>query len=347
LTGDYEARLSETPQKVETGAQEEGLPAKIDSATKPLQEEINKLKGDLASAKEKNDERINQLASQANDSLVTKDIEWQKRLDAQREEYEKKLAEGKAGTVETVAQGQEETQTQMEEAEKKHRQELEKQKQTYERELVSREGAWQEKIASLQDELLQQKQEWQEKVNEDVQGKLSQFKERDDTLLALKAEISQREQKIGSLENSINTLREELRSAKTAAVSSDTRLVSTSRPAQQTREAQQAEQIKPTGEESLRQYYSEIRNILFGNIQKTDLSRYKGKAQSVKIVFELSSNGLLKGEPKFYGVSDDNLKAALYKCFKDALPFPAFPEGLKRDSQYFTISILFGSEGKR
>lgn len=88
-------------------------------------------------------------------------------------------------------------------------------------------------------------------------------------------------------------------------------------------------------------YYLKIRKTILDNFKKFDFLTYQNKADYVKIEFELFANGGLKEKPKFFGTEDEQLKESLYQYFLKALPFPPFPENLRKKSQRFTVVISF------
>jgi hypothetical protein len=90
-----------------------------------------------------------------------------------------------------------------------------------------------------------------------------------------------------------------------------------------------------------REYFAVVRKAILSKFLEFDFSDYADKVDVVKIDFELLANGTPKGAPKFLGTEDEELKSLLNRCFKDALPFPPFPENLKKASQRFALSISF------
>ena len=81
--------------------------------------------------------------------------------------------------------------------------------------------------------------------------------------------------------------------------------------------------------------------VILNRLEEFDFSVYKGRVDSVKIKFELLSNGFLKSKLKFYGTNDLVLQRRLQQCFQRALPFPEFPSDYKKESQIFTVVISF------
>lgn len=96
-----------------------------------------------------------------------------------------------------------------------------------------------------------------------------------------------------------------------------------------------------TPQESSDSYYTMIRETILDNFRKFNFLDYRDKEDYVKIEFELFSNGSLKEQPQFFGARDEKLKELLYQHFMEALPFPPFPENIKKKSQRFTIVISF------
>lgn len=88
-------------------------------------------------------------------------------------------------------------------------------------------------------------------------------------------------------------------------------------------------------------YYGVIREMILNNFKKSDFLAYQNHEDYVRIEFELFSNGSLKEKPQFFGTMDERLKEILYQHFLEALPFPPFPENIKKRSQRFTIIISF------
>jgi outer membrane biosynthesis protein TonB len=93
--------------------------------------------------------------------------------------------------------------------------------------------------------------------------------------------------------------------------------------------------------DSAAEYHSIVRKAIFSKFQEFDFSSYAGKADIVKIDFELFADGSPKEGPKFIGTEDEGLKDLLMKCFKGAAPFPPFPKDLKKLSQRFALSVSF------
>ncbi len=91
-------------------------------------------------------------------------------------------------------------------------------------------------------------------------------------------------------------------------------------------------------------YYSMIREMILNNFKKSDFLAYQNHEDYVRIEFELFSNGSLKEQPQFFGTTDERLKEILYQHFLEALPFPPFPENIKKESQRFTIIISFKNQ---
>ena len=66
----------------------------------------------------------------------------------------------------------------------------------------------------------------------------------------------------------------------------------------------------------------------------------KGKGK-IEVSFVLKSDGSLKGDPVVMNSSDQSLNSAALSCVKNAVPFPGFPETLKKDEETFRLSLAY------
>jgi chromosome segregation ATPase len=91
-------------------------------------------------------------------------------------------------------------------------------------------------------------------------------------------------------------------------------------------------------------YFNLVRKMILDSIRDVDIMSYKSDEEYVKIEFELYADGSLKTAPQFLGTNNEDLKENLYQYFLKALPFPPFPETMKKRSQRFAIMISFKAD---
>ena len=85
-------------------------------------------------------------------------------------------------------------------------------------------------------------------------------------------------------------------------------------------------------------YFENVRNRIYYIAQKTYPAGFKGDKEDVRIVFVLTSDGMLKGEPRILGRVDEALMKAAKNAVVEASPFPSF---LAERSQKYTEVGLF------
>ncbi len=163
----------------------------------------------------------------------------------------------------------------------------------------------------------------------------SSLREKDARIQELKKEnedfknyLNQRDDELASLKSQISSLK------------ADTGY-SAAAPSELSNQLTSDEKMWHNEKKEFEEYYLIVRDQIFDRLKKVDFSEYKGKIDTIKVEFELYSSGMLKSTPKFYGTSDRKLKSILNRSFKQALPFPKFPQSLDKSSKRFIISISF------
>jgi len=163
----------------------------------------------------------------------------------------------------------------------------------------------------------------------------SSLREKDARIQELKKEneafknyLNQRDDELASLESQISSLKADTEYSAAASSELSNQLTSN-------------QKVWHNEEKELEDYYLIVRDQIFDRLKKVDFSKHKGKVGTIKVEFELYSSGMLKSTPKFYGTSDRKLKSTLNRSFKQALPFPKFPQSFDKSSKRFIISISF------
>lgn len=67
----------------------------------------------------------------------------------------------------------------------------------------------------------------------------------------------------------------------------------------------------------------------------------ENKKGQVDLIFKVSSEGRLIGEPQVLNTSDQSLSSYAIKTVKDAAPFPRFPNDLNKEEENFRISLEY------
>ncbi len=89
-------------------------------------------------------------------------------------------------------------------------------------------------------------------------------------------------------------------------------------------------------------YYEALRNRIFW-IAKDIYPEMPGSLteKNVKVIFNLTSDGKLKGEPEILNNVDKRLAAAAKEAIKAASPFPPFPKSIEQPEKAFKITISY------
>lgn len=86
-------------------------------------------------------------------------------------------------------------------------------------------------------------------------------------------------------------------------------------------------------------YYENVRNKIFW-MAKDNYPEVPEKGEKdVKLLFTLTDDGKLKGEPQALNEVDAKLAAAAKEAVKNASPFPPFPRAMKKSEAAFRITI--------
>lgn len=89
-------------------------------------------------------------------------------------------------------------------------------------------------------------------------------------------------------------------------------------------------------------YYESLRNKIFWLAKDNYPEIPEGITEKdVKIMFTVSSDGKLKGEPAVLNQVDERLAAAAKEAVKDASPFPSFPKAINQSEKSFKITISY------
>jgi len=292
-------------------------------------------------------------------ALVNK--QWQAKLESITKEYEAKLAQLKqrAGSmteddlllakIEMFKKPLQDKITELNNeiaALKTRESELSKKSEIGEKDLLAKDKEWQDKLSAVQEGFIAEENKWQEKATSELKGELDAVKKRDRAIEILKSEIAKRDQKIKDLEEVSSSLKKEAAPAQEMKeVSPAVEQPEVSSSVQGQKNVASEKEKWYDSDKELQEYRTRIKQLVLDNIIKSiDFAKYRGKVGSVRIEFELFSNGFLKEEPTFYGTDDETLMDSLYECFRKSLPFPEFPKSLKESSQRFTLVVSFGKK---
>lgn len=117
-------------------------------------------------------------------------------------------------------------------------------------------------------------------------------------------------------------------------------------PPVQAEEAAKKEVIIPPGiiPPSVSRYYSyyeKVRNRIYWFAKDYYPKDLGGAAEDVQVLFTLSSDGNLKGEPRVLNGVDEELAKATKLAVEKAAPFPPFPEKMEKDQESFRVVVSY------
>jgi len=89
-------------------------------------------------------------------------------------------------------------------------------------------------------------------------------------------------------------------------------------------------------------YYENLRNKIFWMAKDNYPEVPEGPGEkNVKVIFKLTNNGRLKGEPEVLNDVDEKLVSAAKEAIKAAAPFPPFPKIIEQPEKSFRITISY------
>ncbi|MDD5680145.1 MAG: secretin N-terminal domain-containing protein [Candidatus Omnitrophica bacterium] len=90
-------------------------------------------------------------------------------------------------------------------------------------------------------------------------------------------------------------------------------------------------------------YYENLRNKIFWIAKDNYPAMPKGTGgeKNVRIMFKLTNDGRLKGEPEILNNVDEKLALAAKEAVKEAAPFPPFPKIIEQPEKSFRITISY------
>ncbi|MDP3789548.1 MAG: hypothetical protein Q8R48_04015, partial [Candidatus Omnitrophota bacterium] len=89
-------------------------------------------------------------------------------------------------------------------------------------------------------------------------------------------------------------------------------------------------------------YYETVRNKIFWVAKDNYPEMPEGLTdKDAKMMFTLTSDGRLKGEPEVLNKIDERLAQAAKEAVKSAAPFPSFPKVIDQPEKSFKITISY------
>ena len=88
-------------------------------------------------------------------------------------------------------------------------------------------------------------------------------------------------------------------------------------------------------------YFENLRNKIHWVAKDNYPGDLKGKKEDVNILFTLTDDGYLKGEPRVLNEVTDEVALAAKSAVEDAAPFPPFPRKIEKEEETFRITIMY------
>jgi hypothetical protein len=84
-----------------------------------------------------------------------------------------------------------------------------------------------------------------------------------------------------------------------------------------------------------------LRNRIYWFAKDNYPKDVKGKIEDVQLLFTLTSDGKLKGEPKVLNEVDEELAKVAKTTVQKAAPFPPFPKVLDKEEEQFRVTLTY------